>query len=51
MQALIEATGLRTRANVLASIDPAILERARHNDARPPTAADLPPRPADHELP
>lgn len=37
MQAVIEATGLRTRENVLRLIDPAILDRARQNDAaRPP---------------
>jgi hypothetical protein len=37
MQAVIKATGLRTRENVLGLIDPAILERARQNDAtRPP---------------
>jgi hypothetical protein len=33
MQAVIEATGLRTRKNVLNSIDPAILEQAFQNDA------------------
>jgi hypothetical protein len=40
MQALIEATGLRTRENVLRLIDPAILERARQNDAAPAVAAE-----------
>ena len=30
---MIEATGFRTRANVVRNIDPAILERARENDA------------------
>jgi hypothetical protein len=40
MQAIIEATGLRTRENVLALIDPAILERVRQNDAAPPAAAE-----------
>ena len=39
MQAVIEATGLRSRENVLAVIDPAILDRARRNDAAPPPAA------------
>ena len=40
MQAVIEATGLRTLKNVLSLIDPAILDRARQNDAaRPPAAA------------
>jgi hypothetical protein len=39
MQAVIEATGLRTLANVLRLIDPAILERACQNDAtRPPSS-------------
>jgi len=33
MQAVIEATGLRTRENVDRLIDPAILDQARHNDA------------------
>lgn len=33
MQAVIDATGLRTRENVLRSIDPAILEQALQNDA------------------
>ena len=33
IEAVIEATGFRTRANVLRNIDPAILERARENDA------------------
>ena len=42
MQALIEATGLRTLANVLALIDPAILEQAPPNDATSPHAR-LPP--------
>ena len=32
VEAVIEATGLRTRENVLNLIDPAILERAQHND-------------------
>ncbi len=40
MQEVIEATGLRTRENVLASIDPAILDRARQNDAAPPPAPE-----------
>ena len=40
IQAVIEATGLRTLKNVLNLIDPAILDRARQNDAaRPPAAA------------
>ncbi len=43
MQAVIEATGLRTRANVLRLIDPAILERARQNDAAPPPAPESQP--------
>jgi hypothetical protein len=39
MEAVIEATGLRTRDNVLRLIDPTILERALQNDAaRPGTA-------------
>jgi hypothetical protein len=33
MQAVIETTELRTLENVLALIDPAILDRARQNDA------------------
>lgn len=33
MQAVIDATGLRTRENVLRSIDPASLEQALQNDA------------------
>jgi hypothetical protein len=33
MQALIEATGPRTRENVPRLIDPAILERALQHDA------------------
>jgi hypothetical protein len=32
MQAVIAATGLRTRANLLRSIDPAILAQALDND-------------------
>ena len=36
MQALIEATGLRTSENVRVLIDPATLERARQNDGTPP---------------
>jgi len=39
----IEATGLRTRENVLALINPAILDRARQNDAAPPPASEPPP--------
>ena len=33
LEAIIEATDLRTRENVLRLIDPAILEEARRNDA------------------
>ena len=33
IQAVIEATGLRTLENVLTGIDPEILDRARENDA------------------
>jgi hypothetical protein len=40
MQAVIEATGLRTRENVLRVIDPAILEEARQNDAALAAAAE-----------
>jgi len=40
MQAVIEATGLRTRENVDRLIDPAILEEARQNDAPPAAAAE-----------
>lgn len=40
MQAVIEATGLRTRENVLRLIDPAILEEARQNDAAAAAAAE-----------
>jgi hypothetical protein len=40
MQAVIEATGLRTRENVFRLIDPAILERARQNDATRPPASE-----------
>jgi len=40
MQAVIEATGLRTRENVLRLIDPAILDEARQNDAAPAAAAE-----------
>ena len=36
MQAVIEASGLRSLENVLRLIDPAILARARQNDARAP---------------
>jgi hypothetical protein len=39
MQAVIEATGLRTRENVLRSIDPAILEQAFQNDAAAKTSS------------
>jgi hypothetical protein len=48
MQAVIEATGLRTRDNVLRLIDAAILERALDNDAAraagatPPTSIGRP---------
>jgi hypothetical protein len=38
MQAVIEATGLRTRENVLSSIDPTILEQAFRNDAAAKTS-------------
>lgn len=38
MRAVIEATGLRTRENVLALVDPEILERAQENDAGLPPA-------------
>ena len=40
MQALIETTGLRTLENVLALIDPAILDQARQNDAAPAPAPE-----------
>ncbi len=40
MEAVIEATGVRTRENVLRLIDPAILERARQNDAARAAAGD-----------
>jgi len=40
MQALIEATGLRTIENVLALIDPAILAGAQENDAAPAPATE-----------
>jgi transcriptional regulator with XRE-family HTH domain len=33
IEAIVEATGFKTRANVLRNINPAILERARENDA------------------
>jgi transcriptional regulator with XRE-family HTH domain len=42
IQAIIEATGLRTRENVLRRIDPAILEQARQNDTSPPAAPPAP---------
>lgn len=35
-EAVIDATGLRTRGNVLRAIDPAILVRAFDNAAKPP---------------
>jgi len=38
--AAIEATGLRTRENVLRLIDPEILARARQNDAARPPAPE-----------
>jgi hypothetical protein len=38
MQAVIAATGLRTRKNVLHLIDPEILKRAQENDAGLPPA-------------
>jgi hypothetical protein len=42
--AIIEATGLRTRANVLTLIDPAILEQAQQNDtAHTATGEPAPP--------
>jgi len=37
---VIEATGLRTRENVLRLIDPAILEQALQNDAAPAAATE-----------
>jgi len=40
IQAIIEATGLRTRENVLRLIDPEILAQAHQNDATPPADAD-----------
>ncbi len=40
IEAVIEATGLRMRENVLRLIDPAILKRARQNDAARPPAVD-----------
>ena len=40
IQAVIEATGLRTRENVLALIDPAILAGAQKNDAAPAPATE-----------
>ena len=40
MQAVLEATGLRTLENVLRLIDPAILDKARQNDAAPPPAGE-----------
>jgi hypothetical protein len=42
IQAIIEATGLRTRENVLRLIDPEILAQAHHNDATPPAAPTAP---------
>jgi hypothetical protein len=45
MQAVIEATGLRSEKNVLARIDPAILERARYNDTTPAAIAAPPAQP------
>ncbi len=39
MQAVIEATGLRTRAHLLRSIDPAIIKRVRRDDASLAAAA------------
>jgi hypothetical protein len=42
IQAIIEATGLRTRENVLRRIDPAILEQAHQNDAPPPATPAAP---------
>ena len=45
MQAVLEATGLHALKNVVNLIDPAILERARQNDAAAPSAPadDSPP--------
>ena len=40
MEAVIEASGLRTRENVRRLIDPAILARARRNDAARPPAPE-----------
>jgi len=39
VHAVIEATGPRSEKNAFALIDPAILERARENDAAPAPAA------------
>jgi hypothetical protein len=44
IEAIIEANGLRTRANVLTLIDPAILAQAHRNDtAQTPTGEPAPP--------
>jgi hypothetical protein len=40
IEAVVEATGLRSRENVLGLIDPAILVRAFANDAATPAAAE-----------
>ncbi len=40
MQAVIEATGLGTRENVVTLIDPAILARAGQNDAASASATE-----------
>jgi hypothetical protein len=37
----MEATGFKTRENVLRNIDPAILDRAAANDAAPAPPADV----------